>query len=226
MPITPEPFLWPEPRTCSLGPRVEAPRSRWADAAPLWTQAAGQDVPLAALLHGWPRRKRTRKAALHLLAEQSTAATQRLTLARQLIAALPSEGVSAEDIAVSWNALLRYASQQANGRNKGTGRFALILDDGDSLFGQDQGTFNQVLEFADVAGPVVRATLRRFWEVAVLSSAGIFTAGGSCEYAILPNRGWPSLFAPVVRALELHIILLHNGAECSSGAITASCGPA
>jgi hypothetical protein len=82
------------------------------------------------------------------------------------------------------------------------------------------------LEFADVAGPVVRATLRRFWEVAVLSSAGIFTAGGSCEYAILPNRGWPSLFAPVVRALELHIILLHNDAECSSGAITESCGPA
>jgi hypothetical protein len=46
-----------------------------------------------------------------------------------LIAALPSEGVSAEDIAVSWNALLRYASQQSVGRKKGTGRFALILDE-------------------------------------------------------------------------------------------------
>jgi AAA+ ATPase superfamily predicted ATPase len=65
----------------------------------------------------------------YFLAEQSTAAAQRLTLARQLIAALPSEGVSAEDIAVSWNALLRYASQQAKGRKKSAGRFALILDE-------------------------------------------------------------------------------------------------
>jgi hypothetical protein len=59
------------------------------------------------------------KPHCYFLAEQSTAATQRLMLARQLIAALPSEGVSAEDIAVSWNALLRYASQQAKGRKKG-----------------------------------------------------------------------------------------------------------
>jgi hypothetical protein len=46
-----------------------------------------------------------------------------------LIAALPNEGVSAEDIAVSWNSLLRYASQQAKGRKKSAGRFALILDE-------------------------------------------------------------------------------------------------
>jgi AAA+ ATPase superfamily predicted ATPase len=69
------------------------------------------------------------KPHCYFLAEQSTAATQRLTLARQLIAALASEGVSAEDIVVSWNALLRYASQQAKGRKKGAGRFALILDE-------------------------------------------------------------------------------------------------
>ena len=61
------------------------------------------------------------KPHCYFLAEQSTAATQRLTLARQLIAALPSEGVTAEDIAVSWNALLRYASQQAKERKKGAG---------------------------------------------------------------------------------------------------------
>ena len=72
---------------------------------------------------------RHEKPHCYFLAEQSTAASQRLTLARQLIAALPSEGVSAEDIAVSWNALLRYASQQSVGRKKGTGRFALILDE-------------------------------------------------------------------------------------------------
>jgi hypothetical protein len=69
------------------------------------------------------------KPNCYFLAEQSTATTQRLTLARQLIAALPSEAISAEDIAVSWNALLRYASQQAKGRKKAAGRFALILDE-------------------------------------------------------------------------------------------------
>jgi AAA+ ATPase superfamily predicted ATPase len=69
------------------------------------------------------------KPHCYFLAEQSTAAVQRLTLARQLIVALPGEGVSAEDIAISWNALFRYASQQATGRKKGSGRFALILDE-------------------------------------------------------------------------------------------------
>ena len=69
------------------------------------------------------------KPHCYFLAEQSTAATQRLTLGRQLIAALPSEGVAAEEIAVSWNALLRYASQQAKARKKTAGRFALILDE-------------------------------------------------------------------------------------------------
>jgi AAA+ ATPase superfamily predicted ATPase len=69
------------------------------------------------------------KPHCYFLAEQSTAATQRLTLARQLIAALPAEGVTPEEIAVSWNALLRYSSQQARTRKKGSGRFALILDE-------------------------------------------------------------------------------------------------
>jgi len=73
--------------------------------------------------------KEREKPHCYFLAEQSTAATQRLTLARQLIAALPSEGVAAEDIAVSWNALLRYASQQTKERKKAAGRFALILDE-------------------------------------------------------------------------------------------------
>jgi AAA+ ATPase superfamily predicted ATPase len=69
------------------------------------------------------------KPHCYFLAEQSTAATQRLTLARQLVAALPAEGAAAEELAVSWNALLRYASQQAQDRKKGAGRFALILDE-------------------------------------------------------------------------------------------------
>jgi len=76
------------------------------------------------------------KPHCYFLAEQSTVATQRLTLARQLIAALPAEGVTAEEIAVSWNALLRYASQQAQTRKKGSGRFALILDEFPYLIAQ------------------------------------------------------------------------------------------
>ncbi|HUX43380.1 MAG TPA: ATP-binding protein [Terracidiphilus sp.] len=76
------------------------------------------------------------KPHCYFLAEQSTAATQRLTLARQLVAALPSEGTTPEEIAVSWNALLRYASHQAQARKKGAGRFALILDEFPYLIAQ------------------------------------------------------------------------------------------
>ena len=65
----------------------------------------------------------------YFLAEQSTAATQRLMLARQLVAAIRDGGVAPEELAVSWNALLRYASQQAQARKKHSGRFALILDE-------------------------------------------------------------------------------------------------
>jgi AAA+ ATPase superfamily predicted ATPase len=76
------------------------------------------------------------KPHCYFLAEQSTAATQRLTLARQLVAAMPAEGVATEEIAVSWNALLRYASQQAQTRKKSAGRFALILDEFPYLIAQ------------------------------------------------------------------------------------------
>ena len=69
------------------------------------------------------------KPHCYYLAEQSTAATQRFTLARQLIAQLPAAGVTLEEMAVSWNALLRYTSQQAQARKRGSGRFALILDE-------------------------------------------------------------------------------------------------
>jgi AAA+ ATPase superfamily predicted ATPase len=37
--------------------------------------------------------------------------------------------VTAEEIAVSWNALLHYVSQSAQARDKKSGRFALILDE-------------------------------------------------------------------------------------------------
>ena len=69
------------------------------------------------------------KPHCYFLAEQSTSATQRLNLARQLLTALPSDGVAAEELAVSWNALLRYASQQTLARKNTADRFALILDE-------------------------------------------------------------------------------------------------
>ena len=62
--------------------------------------------------------------------------TRSRRLARQLIAALPSGGVTAEDIAVSWNALLRYATQQTKERKRAAGRFALILDEFPNLVDQ------------------------------------------------------------------------------------------
>ena len=69
------------------------------------------------------------KPHCYYLAEQTTAHAQRLALAEQLLVSLPSEGVSVEEIAVSWNALLRYVSREAGLREPSSGRFALILDE-------------------------------------------------------------------------------------------------
>src|SRR5579859_4298388 len=64
----------------------------------------------------------------YYLADQTTDTVKRLTLAQQLLTILPSDGVAPEEIAVSWNALLRYVAQTAMGRDKAAGRFGLILD--------------------------------------------------------------------------------------------------
>jgi len=67
------------------------------------------------------------KPHCYYLAEQSTAAQQRLTLAEQLVGLQGHRGATAEEVAVSWNALLRFASELARRRKKG--RFSLILDE-------------------------------------------------------------------------------------------------
>ncbi len=69
------------------------------------------------------------KPHCYYLAEQTTAHAQRLSLAEQLLEFLPSEGTSAEEIAVSWNALLRFVSREASAQNPSSCRFALILDE-------------------------------------------------------------------------------------------------
>jgi hypothetical protein len=65
----------------------------------------------------------------YFLAEQTTAAAQRAMLAQELLGALPGDGVAPEELAISWNALLRHVSQHAQSRNPEAGRFALILDE-------------------------------------------------------------------------------------------------
>lgn len=65
------------------------------------------------------------KPHVYFLAEQSTAAVQRSALAEQALAALPDPGVSVEELAVSYNAILRHISARAgNGE-----RFGLVLDE-------------------------------------------------------------------------------------------------
>lgn len=76
----------------------------------------------------------TEKPHAYFLADQTTALTQRLALAETLLAALPDDGIAATDLAVSWNALLRFVSQKCAGRSSETSsetteRFGLILDE-------------------------------------------------------------------------------------------------
>ena len=69
------------------------------------------------------------KPHCYYLAEQTTAAAHRNALATQLLDALPDAGVSANDLAVSWNALLRHVSARCRERSAKEGRFGLILDE-------------------------------------------------------------------------------------------------
>jgi AAA+ ATPase superfamily predicted ATPase len=65
------------------------------------------------------------KPHCYYLADQTTAAVQRAAFAEHLLDALPDPGVRPEEIAVSWNALLRHVTAHAPAE----GRFGLILDE-------------------------------------------------------------------------------------------------
>jgi AAA+ ATPase superfamily predicted ATPase len=69
------------------------------------------------------------KPHCYYLAEQTTAASHRNALAMQLLDALPDPGIQVEELAVSWNALLRYVSARGRERSAQDGRFGLILDE-------------------------------------------------------------------------------------------------
>jgi AAA+ ATPase superfamily predicted ATPase len=71
------------------------------------------------------------KAHCYFLADQTTAVNQRRELAAQILDALPDPGVAGpEEIAVSWNSLLRYVSQTCRSRaGEDQERFGLILDE-------------------------------------------------------------------------------------------------
>lgn len=73
------------------------------------------------------------KQHCYYLADQTTAPTQRLQLAEQIIATLSSEetmgGVTPEEIGVSWNQILRYVGSYARTLGPEDGRFGLILDE-------------------------------------------------------------------------------------------------
>lgn len=66
------------------------------------------------------------KPHVYYLADQTTAASQRLQLAEQVMEALPDAGVTPSEIAVSWNQILRHVSSYASSHS---GRFGLILDE-------------------------------------------------------------------------------------------------
>lgn len=65
------------------------------------------------------------KPACYYLAEQTSALSQRLMLAEQLLQAIPNTGAEPAEIAVSWNALLRFVTLHWQDPR----RFVLILDE-------------------------------------------------------------------------------------------------
>ena len=69
------------------------------------------------------------KPHCYYLADQTTAATQRLQLAEQVLAALPDEGVSAAELSVSWNQILRHIAARSRATHSSRQRFGLILDE-------------------------------------------------------------------------------------------------
>lgn len=69
------------------------------------------------------------KPHCYFLADQATAATQRLQLAEQVLQALPEEGVTAADLSVSWNQILRHVAVRSRATASAKDRFGLILDE-------------------------------------------------------------------------------------------------
>ncbi|HEY3265930.1 MAG TPA: ATP-binding protein [Armatimonadota bacterium] len=65
------------------------------------------------------------KPHAYFLAEQSTAPVQRAALAEQILAALPDPGISVDELAVSYNAILRHVSARCRDGE----RFGLVLDE-------------------------------------------------------------------------------------------------
>ena len=68
------------------------------------------------------------KRCCYYLADQTTPDNQRLSFAERLIESLPARGLTAPEIAVSWNSLLRFAADRASDIPEGE-RFGLVLDE-------------------------------------------------------------------------------------------------
>jgi len=69
------------------------------------------------------------KRCCYFLADQSTPEIQRLALADRLLEAFPTIAYSRTDLAVSWNALLRFASTSARTLATDGSRLGLVLDE-------------------------------------------------------------------------------------------------
>lgn len=68
------------------------------------------------------------KECCYYLADQSTAEIQRLAFAERLLETFPESGYTPVEIAVSWNALLRFASARARAAGRDA-RVGLVLDE-------------------------------------------------------------------------------------------------
>ncbi len=128
MTIKPDPFYDRDTRTCRLGSSLEAP---WGlvDKCCSFTGAGrlGKTFLLQRYFTAGASGNELEKPHCYFLAEQSTVVTQRLTLARQLVAALPSRwGLSLRKLPFRGMPFFATPHSRLSHGRKQRGRFALI----------------------------------------------------------------------------------------------------
>ena len=126
--IRPDPFFNRVAELAALGRAYQAKNPAGQALLLYGRRRLGKTYLLQRFFAGTP--SEAHRPHCYFLADQTTATAQRLSLAEQLLDAFPEAGVAPAEIAVSWNALLRFFGAQATpAQNQNAPRPTLILDE-------------------------------------------------------------------------------------------------